>query len=269
MAVLTPRPAAGGPPILVIENEDGAGPNRLRDSAAAVGFELDVRLAERDPIPERLGEAAGLVVLGGSYYVRDAERWPHLYRVMDLIREAEALRRPALGICLGGQLAASALGGEVGPGERGPEIGWVTVRATEEGADDPLGAAVGEGTPLLMWHHDVFTPPPGAVRVMTSDGYPDQGFRRGTVWGLQSHPEVDADLVARWCRSPGGAADLESASIPPDDLTGPAADRSEGAWRVPVGQYPRQFASSLCQENAAPGSWGSFCTHSSARSNAL
>ena len=218
--------------ILVVENEEGGGPGQLADAAAAAGLELDVRAAGRDPIPERLGEAAGLVVLGATYGVRDAPDRPHLYREMDLIREAAETGRPALGVCLGGQLAAEALGGRVERGPEGPEIGWIEVRATDEAAGDPVAAAVGPGTPLFMWHHDVFTPPPDAVRLLTSDGYPNQGFRLGTVWGVQSHPEVDPDLLAEWCGSRGGSADLEAAGISPEDLLGPAGERSRGARRL-------------------------------------
>jgi GMP synthase-like glutamine amidotransferase len=151
---------------------------------------------------------------------------------MDLIRESAATEHPALGICLGGQLAAHALGGRVERGPRGPEIGWLTVRATEEGADDPLGSAVGDGISLLQWHHDVFTPPPGSEKVLTSDGYQHQGFRLGTVWGIQPHPEVDPEMLAEWCSSHRGSASLEAAGLSEEDLLGPAAHRSKEARRV-------------------------------------
>jgi GMP synthase (glutamine-hydrolysing) len=231
VAVLSGR-RGGRRRILVVENEEGGRPAQLGDAAEAAGLELDVRSAGRDPIPDRLGDAAGLAVLGASYDVRDAERFPHLYRVMDLIREAAATDRPALGICLGGQLAAEALGGSVERGANGPEIGWMTVRAAEEGAGDPLASAVGDGTPLLLWHHDVFTPPPGSVRVLTSDGYPDQGFRLGTVWGIQPHPEADPEVLAEWCSSPGGAADLDANGVSPEDLLGRAPEHSARARRL-------------------------------------
>jgi len=232
VAVLKGGRAPTGRRILVIENESGGRPAQLQDAANDAGLELDVRAAATDPIPERLEDEAGLVVLGASYDVSDAERWPHLFRVMDLIRESAATDRPALGICLGGQLAAHALGGRVERGSRGPEIGWLPVRATEEGAGDPLAEAVGDGTPLLQWHHDVFTPPPGSVRVLTSDGYPNQGFRLGSVWGIQAHPEADQEIIAEWCRSAGAAADLERAGLSAEDLVGPAAEHSTGARRI-------------------------------------
>ncbi|HXJ66548.1 MAG TPA: type 1 glutamine amidotransferase, partial [Actinomycetota bacterium] len=213
--------------------EEGGGPGQLAVAAAATGLALDVRAAAAADVPERLGAAAGLVVLGASYDVRDAERFPHLYRVMDLIREAASDERPVLGVCLGGQLAAEALGGRVERGDHGPEIGWRTVRATEEASGDPVAAAVGPaGTPLLLWHHDVFVPPPGAVRLLTSDGYPEQGFRLGSVWGVQSHPEADEPVVAEWVSSPGGAKDLRANGVAEEDMLGPAPTNSPGALRL-------------------------------------
>jgi GMP synthase (glutamine-hydrolysing) len=234
VAVLKDEGAPLARRVLVVENEESGGPGQLEDAAAAAGLELDVRSAGTDAMPETLGDAAGLVVLGASYDVRDAPARPHLYRVMDLLREAADRDLPALGICLGGQLAAEALGGRVTWGAHGPEIGWMTVRATEEAiaAGDPMAAAVGEGAPLLLWHHDVFTPPPGAVRILTSDGYPDQGFRHGTVWGVQAHPEADPEVIAEWCRSPGGAADLAANGVAEDELLDGAAERSARARRV-------------------------------------
>ena len=217
--------------VLVIENEEGGGPGQLADAAEAAGLTLDVCTAT--DLPERLGDAAGLVVLGASYDVRDAERYPHLFTVMDLFREAADTDRPALGLCLGGQLAAAALGGGVEHGEDGPEIGWKVVRATDEGAGDPVAEAVGDGTPLLLWHHDVFVPPPGATDILTfDDGYPRQGFRLGSVWGVQPHPEADPETLAGWVRSPAGAADLRANGVTEDDMLGRADDNSLGARRL-------------------------------------
>jgi GMP synthase (glutamine-hydrolysing) len=219
--------------VLVIENEEGGGPGQLAGAATGRGLHLDVRAASRDDIPDRMGEAAGLVVLGASYDVRDSERYPHLFQVMNLIREAAETDRPVLGICLGGQLAAEALGGRVERGASGPEIGWKTVRATEAAADDPVAAAVGlQGTPLLLWHHDVFVPPPGSTPLLTSDGYPEQGFRLGAVWGVQPHPEADASLLAEWVGSAAGAADLQVNGVTQDDMLGPAPANSPGALRL-------------------------------------
>jgi len=219
--------------VLVIENEEGGGPGQLADAAHDAGLSLDVRSASGDDIPERLGDAAGLVVLGASYDVRDAERYPHLFTVMDLIREAAGEERPVLGLCLGGQLAAEALGGSVERGSNGPEIGWKPVRATADGAGDPVAEAVGDGTPLLLWHHDVFVPPPGAAHILTfEDGYPNQGFRLGSVWGIQPHPEADPVTLAGWVASPAGAGDLRANGVADADMLDDAEPNAAGAKRL-------------------------------------
>jgi GMP synthase-like glutamine amidotransferase len=219
--------------VLVIENEEGAGPAELEISAVNAGLELDVRsVSQPDTIPGELGDVAGLVVLGASYDVADAPEWPHLYRVMDLIRAAGDRDLPALGICLGGQLASEALGGSVQKAAGGVEIGWITVRPTEKGRDDPIGRAVGDGAPLFQWHHDVFTVPPGAVQVLTSDGSPVQGFRMGSVWGVQSHPEAGPDILAEWCSLPDAKVQLDAAGISADDLIEGAKEFSLGARRL-------------------------------------
>src|SRR5205807_10019951 len=177
-----------------------------------------------DPIPADLEGYAGLAVLGATYDVRDAPTRPHLYDVMGLIRQASERDRPALGICLGGQLAAEALGGRVERADGGPEIGWVPVRATDEGRSDPVASVLSEPTPLFLWHHDVFTTPPGGTRVLTADRHADQGFRVGSVWGIQSHPEVDARLLGEWCDSPDGSSGLEAAGLGKEDLLHDAAE---------------------------------------------
>ena len=232
MAVLKPVTDTA-PRILVIENEEGGRPGQLASAAVDAGLTLDLRSVPRDdPVPDELGDAAGIAILGATYDVRDAPDRPHLYREMDLIREAASTGRPALGLCLGGQLAAEALGGSVERAPDGPEIGWVTVRPTADGRADPIGVAVGEGTPLFQWHHDVFTPPPDATPVLTAERSPHQCFRAGSVWGVQSHPEVDPELLREWVRSPGGAADLERFGVSADDLLADAARYSGAARRV-------------------------------------
>jgi GMP synthase (glutamine-hydrolysing) len=246
VAVLTTPGDVTGPTrrILVIENEESARPAMLAAAIADVGFDLDVRsMAAGDPVPDRLDGVAGVVLLGATYDVRDAPQQPHLNREMDLIRHAVDEGIPALGICLGGQLAAEALGGSVQRGPDGPEIGWVTVRPTPEGARDPVASTLGRGAPLFQWHHDVFTPPPGATPILTAEGWPHQGFRVGSVWGVQSHPEIDPELLAVWCRSPDGSEDLEANGVDGERLIEDAA-RYSGPGRSLLDAWCRVVASS-------------------------
>jgi GMP synthase (glutamine-hydrolysing) len=89
-----------------------------------------------------------------------------------------------------------------------------------------------EPAPLFLWHHDVFTAPSGAIPVLTADRHPNQGFRVGSVWGIQAHPEVDVPLLREWCEAPEGAAGLEAAGVRKDDLLEGAAGLAAGARRI-------------------------------------
>jgi GMP synthase (glutamine-hydrolysing) len=144
---------------------------------------------------------SGIVPLGGSMHAWDEERLPYLGRQRELLREAVDDGVPVLGICLGAQLLARALGAEVRPAER-PETGWLPVEATPEAADDPLLAHLREPVGVYQWHLDVFDLPAGAIRLARNDQSENQAFRFGKrAWGLQFHPEVDAPLFAGWMQN--------------------------------------------------------------------
>src|SRR6266568_4437928 len=127
---------------LVIQFEASCPPSLLADAAARAGVDLEVIATDRDQqVPGDLDDAAGLVLLGGSMDVSDAPDHPALGAAMALIRLAAAQDIPALGICLGGQLAAHALGGRAYRSSRGPEYGWIPLAFTRSGRADPvLGA---------------------------------------------------------------------------------------------------------------------------------
>ena len=149
----------------------------------------------------RADDFAGIVPLGGSMQSWDEERLPFLGRERELLREAVDEGVPVLGICLGGQILARALGADVFPSER-PERGWLTVEATPEAAGDPLLAHLREPVGVYQWHLDVFDLPDGAVRLARSDLSENQAFRYGErAWGLQFHPEVDAPIFAGWMQN--------------------------------------------------------------------
>jgi GMP synthase (glutamine-hydrolysing) len=101
--------------LLVVQHEPSTPPGLLADAAAATGVALDVVEAHRRQVPVELGEADGLVVLGGEMDADERDDYPHLERTMALLRDAAARNAPTLGICLGAQLAANALGGAVNP----------------------------------------------------------------------------------------------------------------------------------------------------------
>ena len=190
-------------PILAIEQDPTLpGLGLLGRVVRARGLPLvSAHAWEGDLDAVRARDFAGIVPLGGSMQAWDEERLPYLGRQRELLREAVDEGVPVLGICLGGQLLARALGAEVRPAER-PETGWLQVEATPEAAGDPLLAHLREPVGVYQWHLDVFDLPAGAIRLARSDQSENQAFRYGErAWGLQFHPEVDAPLFAGWMQN--------------------------------------------------------------------
>jgi GMP synthase (glutamine-hydrolysing) len=165
----------------------------LEAPLTAGGLLLDVRLAPT-PLPVSLAEHDGIVVMGGSMGVYESDRFPFLLREIELLRDALARARPALGVCLGSQLLAAAGGGRVFPGGR-PEVGWHPV---ERVADDPWLAGWPRRFEPLHWHADTFDLPPGATLLASSAAYPHQAFRLGSGLGLQFHVEATEEMSSAW-----------------------------------------------------------------------
>lgn len=161
-----------------------------------VNFGRDARLR-----PSLSGYDA-LVVLGGPMNADETEAYPNLATEVGLLAEAVGRGMPVLGICLGAQLLAKALGAEVSPNEV-HEIGWHEVCLTRAGRGDPVLAPIAECAPLFHWHADRFHLPPGATHLATSALCENQAFRYGdNALGLQFHLEVDRALIERWLTLP-------------------------------------------------------------------
>ncbi|AXV77384.1 MULTISPECIES: glutamine amidotransferase [Ralstonia solanacearum species complex] len=180
------------------------------------GYTLRTLDAGVQPLPAEVLAAADLVVvLGGPIGAFDDDRYPFLREETDAIARRLAARKPLLGICLGAQLMARALGATVAPmGVK--EIGFAPVTLTAEGAASPL-APLADGTPVLHWHGDRFDLPTGATRLASTPVCAEQAFALGDhALGLQFHLEADLRELETWLI--GHAAELAAAGIDPCTL---------------------------------------------------
>jgi GMP synthase (glutamine-hydrolysing) len=185
------------PTLLAIQHVPWEGPHRILDACGALRVKTVKPLAGQ-PLPAH-EEVAGAVVMGGPMNVDEVERFPALAVERDWLAEAVERNMPLLGICLGAQLLARALGAEVRAGE-GPEIGFGPVEISDP--DDPLLGGLAPSSEVLHWHGDVFDLPAGAEHLASSERTACQAFRAGNAWGVLFHPEADFALVEAWLGVP-------------------------------------------------------------------
>lgn len=163
----------------------------LRDRGIATET---IRTFANDRVPDDMDGRDALVVMGGPMGVYEQEKYPHLRNEIGLIRNALETSKPILGICLGSQLLAAALGSEVSPARK--EIGWFPVTLTDDAAVDPLWRDAGRSFTPFHWHGDAFDLPPGATLLAASALTPCQAFRHGeSAYGLVFHMEMDDGMV--------------------------------------------------------------------------
>jgi GMP synthase (glutamine-hydrolysing) len=167
-------------------------------------------LAGLDPLAPDL-----LVVLGGPIGAYDDGLYPFLRDELRLIDARLASGRPLIGLCLGAQLMARALGASVHPNPAGREIGWSPLTLTEAGKASPLGALA--GIDVLHWHGDTFDLPTGSEALASTAITPNQAFLHGpAALGLQFHVEATARGMERWFI--GHAAEIGHAGLSVTDL---------------------------------------------------
>lgn len=189
--------------ILVFQHVPHEGPGSLTPLLQTAGFRIHTLRfwddAETETTPET---PAGLIIMGGPMGVYDADRYGHLAWEKKMIERAVKDNLPVLGICLGAQLIADALGARVySSGIK--EIGWYDLTPTEAAKEDPLFHHLKPNEKVFQWHGDTFDPPRGAVHLAFSPLCMNQAFRYGhSVYGLQFHLEVDSAMIEAWLDVP-------------------------------------------------------------------
>jgi GMP synthase (glutamine-hydrolysing) len=190
--------------VLFIQNGEQDRPGLFARVLHDHGVALDIVLAGcGESTPTDLDRWAGITVGGGGMSAYETERYPFLRDEEILIRSARAARKPLLGMCLGAQLMAGALGGKVFP-NRAMEIGFYDVRFTPAAEDDPLWRGQSTFQPV-QWHGDTFSLPPGGVLLASSDLTENQLFRLDdTSYGLQFHLEIDEPVLTEMVETDDG-----------------------------------------------------------------
>jgi GMP synthase (glutamine-hydrolysing) len=226
--------------VLIIQHEAGEGPGTIEEEVIRAGHKVRrVRIDQGDKVPNEVGMMGGLVVMGGSMGVGDQGKLSHLKDEIALLKQFHKDQKPILGICLGAQLLAAALGTEVAAGEK--EIGWFPVRKLPDAFKDPVLRRLPENFPALMWHGDHFALPKGAVHLLSTDKCVCAAFRHGKKsYGLVPHLEMTAAMVDEMVAS--SRKKLESAGV---EVSGILEDTSENAepaeelarvmWRAWIG----------------------------------
>jgi GMP synthase (glutamine-hydrolysing) len=193
--------------------------NVLRDEGIHHRY-LD--LPRGEPLPRDLRGLGGLIVLGGPMGAYEGDKYPFLAAETKFLERALTAGRPVLGICLGAQLIAQALGARVYPGER-REVGWAPVTLTDAGSEDGLFRGLGPELTVFHFHGDTYELPPDAHNLARSPLYEQQAFRCGDlVYGFQFHFEFTETIIGRLASEPESRRYLTEAGADPQALVNAA-----------------------------------------------
>ncbi|HWP97394.1 MAG TPA: type 1 glutamine amidotransferase [Syntrophomonadaceae bacterium] len=214
---------------LIIQHTKNEGPGLLGQMLTEREWDVDICcLEEGASLPRGLGNLNSLVILGGPMGAYQEEEYPYLIEVQELIQKAVQVGLPTLGICLGGQLMARALGAKVGPNPE-KEIGWYSLEVLPQGSASPLFNGIPSNFMAFQWHQDTFDLPLNAQLLASSPACVNQAFRYGDcLWGLQFHPEVSPAMIIQW---------LEAG---PEDLQGlPGLDPAQNILKMTRAIWPQ------------------------------
>lgn len=210
--------------IIVLQHSESGTPGRLGATLRDHGYRLDIRRPDlKDKVPTDLDDVHGLLIMGGPQNVTDIGGLGWMQREVELIKRASDAQLPVIGICLGAQLIAHALGGEVGPREK-PSIGFSTVHLNTAGQVETMLSGLAWDHPqVFSCGQEIKALPPGAQLLAGAEGIKHVIFRAGLrTYGFINHFECDREMIAALMKSseremaaagttPGGvAAEVEA-----------------------------------------------------------
>jgi GMP synthase (glutamine-hydrolysing) len=198
--------------ILSVQNISFETLGTLEELIRCDGYQIENIQAQTDPVPNNVQQYAAIIILGGPMAVYDNVKY--LKKEQELIKHALKDEIPVLGICLGSQLIAQAIGGKVCKGGK-KEIGWSTVEINSAGLVDLFKGINTQEIKVFQWHGDTYDLPPNAAILASSKLY-IQAFRFASAVGIQFHLEITDEMIRRWAEE--YAKELECEWIEPRDL---------------------------------------------------
>jgi GMP synthase-like glutamine amidotransferase len=221
--------------VLIIQNVTSEGPGTIADHLRTNNFPFTCIDLERGHSLPDSAPFSHVVILGGPMAVYEMDRTPYLKDEALFIEKAVGAGKHVLGVCLGAQMLAHVLGAHVYPG-RQKEIGWYNVALTDDGMKDTCMAELAVEDKriahVFQWHGDTFDLPHGALRLASSDLFPNQAFRYSDrVYALQFHIEVTPGIVTGWLRNEKGI-DHPLIDRRSREIYAPYLKRAEGFYRA-------------------------------------
>ncbi|MBT1164938.1 type 1 glutamine amidotransferase [Bifidobacterium felsineum] len=197
------------PQVLILQHVPWERPGRILSNLEDLGIQtvtMNITKKKKPDLPD-FGELAGVVIMGGPMGALDYDKYPGLKTEAKLAKAAVASGKPLLGVCLGHQIIATALGAQLRKGDA-PEIGFAPIKRVEK---HDYFSMWDKQLNVLHWHNDVVGLPEGGELLARSAGTKVQAFRLGSALGLQFHLEVCGSLLDEWLEEPSMVKDLKAA----------------------------------------------------------